>query len=208
MLADVPLGVFLSGGIDSSLIVAMMRQLGRVRSFSIGFPSAAYDESSHAREVAAALDADHREFLLTPADALATVPELADVFTEPFADSSQIPTILVSRLARADVTVVLTGDGGDEVFGGYNRHVWGPRLWQAMSSMPVFFRRALSEGLTSGRLNSATFERAGGSSCLLRSCTKSGGLCKPRALLSYTKSSKRAGTTPAPFLEGPSNGRR
>ncbi|MHB8412429.1 MAG: asparagine synthase (glutamine-hydrolyzing) [Candidatus Acidiferrales bacterium] len=143
MLADVPVGVFLSGGIDSSLVAALMQAEGSrpVRSFSIGISESAYDESGNARDVASHLGTEHCEFRVTPAEALETIPQLASVYDEPFADSSQIPTLLLAKLTRRFVTVGLSGDGGDEMFGGYNRHVWSGRLATAIRMTPVFSRR-------------------------------------------------------------------
>lgn len=145
MLSDVPLGAFLSGGIDSSVVVALMQEASTtpVRTFSLGYSEGDYDERSHAREIAQRLGTAHTELEVSPGEALAVVPELSRIFTEPFADSSQIPTLLVSRLARRDVTVVLTGDGGDEVFGGYNRHVWGPRVWAGARLLGMSSRQTL-----------------------------------------------------------------
>lgn len=130
MVADVPLGAFLSGGIDSTAVVALMQaQSGRpVRTFTIAFEENGYDESAGASRVARHLGTDHTQFALSPEEAMRTIPALPRIWDEPFADESQIPTLLVSRLARGDVTVALTGDGGDECFGGYHRHFVVSRL--------------------------------------------------------------------------------
>ena len=153
MIADVPLGVFLSGGIDSSAITALMQaqSANPIRSFSIGFREAAFDESADARAVAAHLGTEHTELIATPAEAREVIPLLPEMYDEPFGDSSQIPTHLVSRMTRQHVTVALSGDGGDEIFGGYNRHVWVSEIWKQFGGLPASARRALARGLSSLR---------------------------------------------------------
>ncbi|MBT4668332.1 MAG: asparagine synthase (glutamine-hydrolyzing) [Candidatus Ruthia sp.] len=145
-IADVPLGVFLSGGVDSSSVVAIMQSISNhpVKSFTIGFEDSAYDESSDARAVANHLGTDHNQWIVTADDALSLIPKLPSYYDEPFADVSQIPTLLVSALAKKKVTVALSGDGGDELFAGYNRHQWAPAMLQKMQYFPNAVRKALA----------------------------------------------------------------
>lgn len=161
MTSDVPLGALLSGGIDSSTIVALMQanSAQRVRTFTIGFAEQGYDESAHARAVAAHLGTEHSELHLSGTDALALVPEMPTMYDEPFADSSQLPTHLVMKLAREHVTVALSGDAGDELFCGYRRYIRGPLAWKRMRWIPARLRNALGTILTA--LPTATVNRLG-----------------------------------------------
>ncbi|MFM8524720.1 MAG: asparagine synthase (glutamine-hydrolyzing) [Cyanobacteriota bacterium] len=150
-LADVPLGAFLSGGIDSSLVVALLQaQHSRaIQTFSMGFEDPEFNEAPYAAAVARHLGTNHTEMTVTGADALAVIPQLPAMYGEPFADSSQIPTSLVARLARQHVTVALSGDAGDEVFGGYNRYVLATALWRKLGRVPRRLRRSVAAGLQS-----------------------------------------------------------
>lgn len=149
MIADVPLGAFLSGGIDSSVVVALMQKqaVQPVKTFTIGFLESSHDEKAKARAVARHLGTEHHEFDVTPAEAREVVPQLPFIYDEPFADPSQIPTCHVARLARTKVTVCISGDGGDELLGGYQRHLLGARLEPLLHSVPLALRRRLAAGI-------------------------------------------------------------
>jgi asparagine synthase (glutamine-hydrolysing) len=148
-MADVPVGAFLSGGIDSSSVCAIYQRHSpsKIRTFSIGFEEAAFNEADHAREVARHLGTVHSEHIVTVEEARGVIPLLPAMYDEPFADSSQIPTFLVSRFGRGEVKVALTGDGGDELFAGYNRHVQAPRLWEKIRKVPRPLRAAAGASL-------------------------------------------------------------
>lgn len=151
VISDVPFGAFLSGGVDSTSIVALMQANTNkpVKTFTMGFDNKAYDEAEHAKVVAKHLGTDHIEMYVSPQDALDCIPNLHNVYDEPFADSSQIPTFLVSKLAKQHVTVALSGDGGDELFAGYNRHQLTHRMWPRVSTLPFAIRTLLSTGISS-----------------------------------------------------------
>lgn len=158
MISEVPIAAFLSGGIDSSLIVALMQAQNRsaVKTFSIGFHEAGYNEAIYARAVAKHLGTDHHELYLHAKEAQTIIPKLSEWFDEPFADVSQIPTFLVSKLARSQVTVSLSGDGGDELFAGYNRYFLGNKLWNILSKIPKSARGLIEKSLLA--LSPATWD--------------------------------------------------
>ena len=142
LLSDVPLGAFLSGGVDSSLVTSLMSNLSnkKINSYTIGFESKKFDESSYAREVAKAIGTDHHEEIITAKTARDIIPKLPQIYDEPFADSSQIPTFLVSQFAKTEITVALSGDGADELFGGYNRYTQGAKYWERLFKLPKLSR--------------------------------------------------------------------
>ena len=151
MEADVPLGAFLSGGIDSSLIVSLMQSqsLSPVETFSIGFEEEGYNEAVYAKQIAQHLDTKHTELYVSAQDAMNVIPKLSSLYDEPFSDSSQIPIYLVSAMTKESVTVSLSGDAGDELFGGYNRYIWTRKIWNKVKYMPPSVRSFIAWGMTS-----------------------------------------------------------
>ena len=144
-ISDVPLGTFLSGGIDSSLITALIKKNydKKIKTFSIGFNHQTFNEATHSKEIAKFLSTDHHELYINSKDALKIVPSLSEIYDEPFSDASQIPTLILSKFAKQKITVALTGDGGDELFGGYNRHIYGPNIFKKYSKTPDYLKKSL-----------------------------------------------------------------
>lgn len=161
LVGDVPIGAFLSGGIDSTVVVAAMQEHSAtpVHTFTIGWNEAQYNEAQHAEAIAKHLGTKHTQLYVSPEDAIDIIPNLPQHYDEPFADSSQVPTCLVSKLARQHVTVALSGDGGDELFCGYNRYLWGESIWNRMSSVPHAVRETLAKSL--GLLSSHQWDQLG-----------------------------------------------
>ena len=151
MVADVPLGAFLSGGVDSSLIVSLMQSQSSmpIETFTIGFNEDDYNEAIFAKKIAKHLGTNHTELYVSSNDALSVVDSLPQIYDEPFSDSSQIPTYLISEMTKKNVTVSLSGDAGDELFGGYNRYLWTRKIWSRMKYMPISLRKFISYGIDS-----------------------------------------------------------
>lgn len=151
MIADVSLGALLSGGFDSTMVVSIMQAISTrpIKTFSIGFWESTYNEAQHAKDIARHLGTDHTELYISPKDALEIIPELPKIYDEPFADASQIPTVLLSKLARQDVQVALSGDGGDELFAGYTRYPECLKRWETWRNRPLWARRLMAEGMMS-----------------------------------------------------------
>jgi asparagine synthase (glutamine-hydrolysing) len=216
MVADAPLGAFLSGGVDSSLVTALMqaRSPRPVKTFTAGFECPQFNEAEHAGAVAAHLGTEHTQCVVTMADAAAVVPQLGRIFDEPFADASQIPTFLISRMARSRVTVCLTGDGGDEMFGGYVRYPGVPRLWKGLSKLPMRWALAaamngappaLLEGVF-GRLGPAV-KQFGGKGALGLNLKRAAAWTPATCLEDLYDRTMSAWTRPDQVLAGPANGR-
>lgn len=155
LMSDVPLGALLSGGVDSSTIVALMQRNSQrpIKTFSLGFDNESVNEATFAKEIASHLKTDHTELYMTGQDALELIPQLPAIYDEPFADSSQIPTYLVSKLTKKHVTVALTGDGGDELFCGYRRYMRGAKIYHKTQKLPYLLRKILAKGMTPALLN-------------------------------------------------------